>query len=265
MGDVSRREFMKLSTGVLAATGLSTLPARPARAGANETVVLAMMGVRGRAGNLMRGFAAMTESRSRRSSTSTRASSPTRCAEVEERQGTRPGTVFGDFRRVLDDKDIDALVVGTPDHWHAIPTILACQAGKDVYVEKPDGHNIREGQLMVAAARKYDRIVQMGVQSRSGAHFAEAIDYLRGGAIGRALYARAWESGEAGLDRQAGRRAGPRRASITTPGSARRPSGRSTRCGSTATGAGSSTTAPATWATTASTGSTWPAAAWKRR
>ena len=140
----------------------------------------------------------MRDSRSRRSSTSILGSSPTAVADVEEWQGTRPGTVFGDFRKVLDDKDIDALIVGTPDHWHAIPTVFACQAGKHVYVEKPDGHNIREGRLMVAAARKYDRVVQMGVQSRSGAHFAEAIDYLRGGAIGRALYARAWESAKQG-------------------------------------------------------------------
>ena len=90
---------------------------------------------------------------------------------VERLQGKSPGTVFGDFRPVLDDKDIDVLVVGTPDHWHAIPTILACQAGKHVYVEKPDSHNIREGQTMVAAARKHRRVVQMGVQSRSGRPF----------------------------------------------------------------------------------------------
>ena len=183
---------------------------------------------------------------------------------VEEWQGTRPGTVFGDFRKVLDDKDIDALIVGTPDHWHAIPTVFACQAGKHVYVEKPDGHNISEGRLMVAAARKYERVVQMGIQSRSGAHFAEAIDYLRGGAIGRALYARAWESGKQGsIGRPAD--APVPEGSITTSGSGRRRNGRSTRCGSTATGAGSSITAPATWATTASTGSTWPGAAWRRR
>jgi predicted dehydrogenase len=198
MGDVSRREFMKLSTGVLAATGLSALPARPARAGANDTVVLAMIGVRGRAGSLMQGFATHEGFKIKTLVDIDSRFLPEAVDRVEEWQGTRPGTIFGDFRRVLDDKDIDALIVGTPDHWHAIPTVFACQAGKHVYVEKPDGHNIREGQLMVAAARKYDRVVQMGVQSRSGAHFAEAIDYLRGGAIGRALYARAWESGKQG-------------------------------------------------------------------
>ncbi|MBX6313357.1 MAG: Gfo/Idh/MocA family oxidoreductase [Isosphaeraceae bacterium] len=194
MSHSSRRSFLKLSTGIMAVSGLSERPARVARAGANETVVLAMMGVRGRAGDLMRGFAAMDGVRIKTLIDVDSRLFDKAVAEVEQRQGTRPETVFGDFRRVLDDKDIDALVVGTPDHWHAIPTVLACQAGKHVYVEKPDAHNIREGRLMVAAARKYNRVVQMGVQSRSGAHFAEAVDYLKSGAIGRALYARAWES-----------------------------------------------------------------------
>ena len=198
MGDVSRREFVKLSSGVLAASGLSAPPTRPARAGANDTVVLAMIGVHGRAGGLMQGFASHEGFKIKTLVDVDSRFLPDAVARVEGRQGTRPGTVFGDFRKVLDDKDIDALIVGTPDHWHAIPTVFACQAGKHVYVEKPDGHDIREGRLMVAAARKYDRVVQMGIQSRSGAHFAEAIDYLRGGAIGRALYARAWESAKQG-------------------------------------------------------------------
>jgi predicted dehydrogenase len=198
MVDPSRRGFLRLSSGIMAVAGLSEGPARSARAGANDTVVLAVLGVRGRAGSLMRDFATMEGTRIKTLVDIDARLFDKAVTEVEERQGTRPATVHGDFRRVLDDKEIDALVVGTPDHWHAIPTILGCQAGKHVYVEKPDAHNIREGRLMVAAARKYDRVVQMGVQSRSGAHFAEAIDYLRGGAIGRALYARAWESARQG-------------------------------------------------------------------
>ena len=198
MTDPSRRRFVKLSSGIMAFSGLTELPAPPARAGANDTVVLAMMGVRGRAGDLMRGFASANGARIKTLIDIDSRLLPKAVEEVASRQGSKPGTVFGDFRRVLDDKDIDALVVGTPDHWHAIPTVLACQAGKHVYVEKPDAHNIREGRLMVAAARKYQRVVQMGVQSRSGAHFAEAIAYLKSGAIGRALYARAWESGRQG-------------------------------------------------------------------
>jgi predicted dehydrogenase len=194
MTESSRRDFLKLSSGIMASSGLAAQPARAARAGANDTVVVAMMGVNGRAGDLMRGFASIDGAKIKTLIDIDSRLFSKALAEVEDRQGSRPDTVFGDFRRVLDDKDIDAVIVGTPDHWHAIATVLACQAGKHVYVEKPDAHNIREGRLMVSAARKYNRIVQMGIQSRSGAHFAEAVSYLKTGAIGRALYARAWES-----------------------------------------------------------------------
>jgi predicted dehydrogenase len=103
-----------------------------------------------------------------------------------------------DFRRIVDDKSIDILVVGTPDHWHAIPTILACQAEKDVYVEKPDGHNIVEGQRMVAAMRRHKRIVQMGNQARSDPAFLAAMEYIRSGKLGRVLVAKAWENAKQG-------------------------------------------------------------------
>jgi predicted dehydrogenase len=112
-------------------------------------------------------------------------------------QGKKPRSE-SDFRRLIDDPTIDALVVGTPDHWHAIPTILACQAGKDVYVEKPDGHNMVEGQRMVAAMRKHRRIVQMGSQHRSNPRLQTAIEWVRSGALGRSVVAKAWESTKQG-------------------------------------------------------------------
>ena len=105
---------------------------------------------------------------------------------------------MGDFRRLIENRDIDALVVGTPDHWHAIPTILACQAGKDVYVEKPDGHNMEEGKRMVAAMRRHRRIVQLGSQHRSTSRLQSALEYIRTGALGRCLVAKAWESSRQG-------------------------------------------------------------------
>jgi predicted dehydrogenase len=120
-----------------------------------------------------------------------------RVKEVASLTGRKPEGI-NDFRRALDDAAVNALVLGTPDHWHAIPTILACQAKKDVYVEKPDGHNVLEGQTMVAAARKYGRIVQLGTQARSGQHHASAEKYLREGHIGRPLFAKAWESARQG-------------------------------------------------------------------
>lgn len=178
-------------------TAVGALLAAPAirtgRGSPNEKLVVACIGVRGRAGTLMRGFAEMTgveiatlcdiDSRLFKQAV----------ADVAARQKKEPRTL-GDFRRLLDDKSIDVVVIGTPDHWHALPAIFACQAGKHVYVEKPASHNFREGQVMLAAARRYKRVMQVGIQSRSGAHFAEAIDYIRTGALGKAVFARAWET-----------------------------------------------------------------------
>jgi predicted dehydrogenase len=97
-----------------------------------------------------------------------------------------------DFRRLLDDKSIDAVTIAAPDHWHALMTVMACQAGKDVYVEKPASHNIVEGRRMVEAARKYRRVVQVGTQRRSTPWVAEAIQQVRDGKIGKVGMARAW-------------------------------------------------------------------------
>ncbi len=104
----------------------------------------------------------------------------------------RQPKVVKDFRRILEDKDVDALFVAAPNHWHAPATILACAAGKHVYVEKPGSHNAREGELMVAAARAHRRVVQMGNQRRSWPALIEAVEKLRAGEIGRVLYARCW-------------------------------------------------------------------------
>jgi predicted dehydrogenase len=104
----------------------------------------------------------------------------------------QPSHSTRDFRQVLDRKDVDAVIVGTPDHWHALPTILACQAGKDVYVEKPLSVAIAEGKAMVAAARKNDRVVQMGTQQRSAPHYTEAVEYVRSGQLGKIRLVRAW-------------------------------------------------------------------------
>jgi predicted dehydrogenase len=105
---------------------------------------------------------------------------------------------YTDFRRVLDRKDIDAVVVATPDHWHPLITINACDAGKDVYVEKPISHNVREGRLMVEAARRNKRVVQVGLQQRSGTHFQRAVKAVQEGGIGRVIFAQCWNHSAAG-------------------------------------------------------------------
>jgi predicted dehydrogenase len=97
-----------------------------------------------------------------------------------------------DFRRVLDDKTIDMVIVATPDHWHALPTVMACQAGKDVFVEKPVAVSVEEGKAMLAAARKHQRVVQVGLWQRSNAHFQQAVQVVRSGLLGKVTYVRAW-------------------------------------------------------------------------
>ena len=114
-------------------------------------------------------------------------------ATVDQFNGGKPGKV-GDLRRVLEDKDIDAVFVATPDHWHAPATLLACDAGKHVYVEKPASHNLREGRLMIEAARRNKRVVQVGTQSRSATHAKEAVRRIQAGDIGEVLVAKAWNS-----------------------------------------------------------------------
>jgi predicted dehydrogenase len=97
-----------------------------------------------------------------------------------------------DFRQVLDDKEIDAVIVATPDHWHPLPTVMACQAEKDVYVEKPICVAVEEGKKMVEAARKYKRVVQVGLWQRSNLHFQKAAQLLQDGLIGKVSFVRTW-------------------------------------------------------------------------
>ena len=99
---------------------------------------------------------------------------------------------YGDFRRLLEQKDIDAVLVATPDHWHATIAVLACQAGKDVYVEKPLAYSIREGQKMVEAVRRYKRVLQTGTQHRSAPHIRQAAEILQSGQIGPVHFVRVW-------------------------------------------------------------------------
>lgn len=110
---------------------------------------------------------------------------------VADARGRNPDG-YRDFRRILERKDIQAVVVAAPDHWHALPAILACQAGKDVYVEKPLATSISEGRAMVRAARRYNRIVQVGTQQRSSDHFRDAVAFVRSGELGKLRFVRAW-------------------------------------------------------------------------
>ncbi|HVG16351.1 MAG TPA: Gfo/Idh/MocA family oxidoreductase [Chitinophagaceae bacterium] len=112
-------------------------------------------------------------------------------ALVEKLQGRKP-ILYKDFRKLLGNKDIDAVIIGTPDHWHCYQMIAACEAGKDVYVEKPLANSIRECDVMVAAVRKYNKIVQVGQQQRSGNHWQSAMEFIKSGQIGALRKTQAW-------------------------------------------------------------------------
>ncbi len=99
---------------------------------------------------------------------------------------------YKDFRQVLDRKDVDFVIIAPPDHWHALPTIMACNAGKDVYVEKPLSLTIAEGRKMVEAARHGKRVVQVGTQQRSGKHFQTAVELVQSGTLGKVSFVRCW-------------------------------------------------------------------------
>lgn len=112
-------------------------------------------------------------------------------AVVKNKRGNTPRTVK-DFRHVLDSKDVDVVLIATPDHWHALPTVLGCQAGKDIYVEKPLATTIAEGRAMVEAARLHHNIVQMGAHRRSSPTYAQAVEFVRSGKLGKVGLVRAW-------------------------------------------------------------------------
>src|SRR5688500_13026723 len=199
----TRRQLLK-HTGTVAAGAAAVTtaaawsrPARaPAAAGANERrVVFGIIGPGGQGTNLLHSFAALPgvefawvcdvdEYRMADAFNHLKEAHPNAPAPKQTK----------DLRKVLDDKSVDAVIIATPDHWHAPMTILACDAGKHVYVEKPASHNLREGRLMIEAARRNKRVVQVGTQSRSVPAVMKAIERIRDGAIGEVLVAKAWNS-----------------------------------------------------------------------
>jgi len=197
----NRRAFIKQATA--AGVGLGILgqwsPVR-AQAAPSDTVVVGVMGVNGRGTVLAETFARTPGAEvAYICDVDARATGKT-IEVVKEKLGTGGKAPQGvtDFRRILDDQAIDALVIAAPDHWHAPASILALQAGKNVYVEKPCGHNPREGELLVEAQRRYNLVVQMGSQQRSSPESMQIIRDIREGLIGRPYFARAWYANQRG-------------------------------------------------------------------
>ena len=185
MTGIDRRTFLG-AAGALALSGNLA-----GSAPASERLRLGVVGVRGRGGELARSFAKLADVEVVALCDIDDAAFIKLAPDIEKVNGKAP-KIEKDFRKLLDDKGVDAIVNATPDHWHALVAVMACQAGKDVYTEKPASHNLVEGRRMVEAARKYKRVVQMGIQRRSMPHVIEAVERVRSGEVGTVGMARAW-------------------------------------------------------------------------
>ncbi len=189
---IKRRDFVTRSAGVLATTsaatkigeGFSILQGRP-----NETIRVAVVGVRGQGNAHIREYLRMENVEIAALCDIDNSVMARRSDEIEKASGKRPKG-YVDLRKLLEDKSIDAISVATPNHWHSLMGIWACQAGKDVYLEKPCSHTYWEGRKVVEAARKYNRIVQHGTNSRGSVALREAMQKLEEGVIGDVYMAR---------------------------------------------------------------------------
>jgi predicted dehydrogenase len=199
---VTRREFInhtaQAAAGLVAASTLASCQAAnstPAATdtgrilGANETINMAVIGVRNRGMAVGKAFAKIKNVKIAAMCDCDENLFDERVKTIAEVQQSSPNTV-NDLRRVFDDKNIDAVIITMPNHWHALATIWACQAGKHVYVEKPCCHEIREGRKMIEAARKYSRVVTVGLQSRSIPSLIKGVQFLHNGGIGDIYMAR---------------------------------------------------------------------------
>jgi predicted dehydrogenase len=184
---LTRRDFLKHAGTAALGVGLTTTRASASPLGANEKIGLGFIGTGGRGSHLMR--VAMQNKDVEIAAV---------CDVMEDRLANAVKMTGGkakpykDFRKLLEQKDLDAVFIVTPDHWHCVQTIAACEAGKDVYVEKPLGQNIAEGRAAVNAAKQHHRVVQHGTQQLSGQHYAAAKELVRSGALGQITRVRIW-------------------------------------------------------------------------
>ena len=195
--EINRRDFIRragLTTVSVAAAGL--VPSRSVL-GANDRVRVGVIGTGRQGRDDMEDMARQPDAEIAalcdvyQPNLDTAQRSLQMLAGVPNQSSVKPDT-YKDFRQILDRKDIDVVIVGTPDHWHALPTVEACKAGKDVYVEKPISTVLEEGRKMVQAARKYNRVVQVGTQQRSGIHFQKAVELVQDGLLGKISFVRTW-------------------------------------------------------------------------
>src|ERR1700722_15412723 len=183
MPEHSRRTFFSFATAAVAASTTTRLR------GADDKVNVAVVGLGGRGQAHMTEYGKLPGARIVAVCDVNQAALEKGQAKVKRETGKEP-KAYKDMRQVFDDKTVQAVSMPVPNHWHALATIWACQAGKDVYIEKPACYNVFEGQQMIAAARKYNRMVQVGSQSRSMEHKVKAMNLLHEGVIGKIYLAK---------------------------------------------------------------------------
>jgi predicted dehydrogenase len=192
----SRRRFLKNSGQALAVTGLAgglplSTEAKPDSVSPTDTLVVGLIGCRGMGFGDLRNHLRQPDVVCGGLCDVDETVLQERATEVEQMTGRRP-RLYRDFRRMLEETDIDAVIIGTPDHWHCLQMVYACQAGKDVYVEKPIANSIAECDLMVRAAERYERIVQVGQQQRSGQHWQDVVAFVQSGQLGTIRQVKVW-------------------------------------------------------------------------
>jgi len=190
MSTASRRTFLKQSAAACAALAVPQFVPQAAF-GANDTIRVAVAGIHGRGAAHIDAFTSLKGSTVSYLVDPDRSLFKGRAGTVEKKTGKAP-TCVQDIRQALDDKNVDVVSIATTNHWHSLITIWACQAGKDVYVEKPCSHNVFEGRKCVEAARKYKRIVQHGTQKRASDKTAQMIAAVHGGQYGKLLVAKGY-------------------------------------------------------------------------
>jgi predicted dehydrogenase len=189
---LSRRGFVG-AVGAGSAVALAATQGHPAiaRANANERVRIGIIGAGSRGNQLLDTFLKQQDCEIVSVCDVDDKQAAKTADRVKSTYKTNPWT-GRDYAAILDDKNVDAVIIATPDHWHALPAIQAVMAGKDVYVEKPVGHNVAEGQAMIRAARKYDKVMAVGTQQRSSENFQKAVEAVRSGKLGKVFWVQTW-------------------------------------------------------------------------
>ncbi len=182
---VTRRKFLKSSVLATTLTPFQNI------LGANDRLNVGLIGCRGMGWSNLSRFLSNPGVRCLGLADIDQSVLDKRAVDLKEKQDTK-FALYRDYRRLLDNKDIDAVIIGTPDHWHCLQFVDACRAGKDVYVEKPVANSIAECDVMVAAAKKYARVVQVGQQQRSGTHWKEMVNVIRSGELGKIGSVKIW-------------------------------------------------------------------------